>query len=108
MVTLLDTTSSPLVRVMVAGVATAKQIVSPSAALASASRKEPGPLSLMVVTAVQGLACAALGPNVAPSRARHNTADQWWSESICRVEMFMLIGLPWCGFGFSTRELYRA
>src|SRR5579862_608063 len=49
MLTLLVTASSPLVSKIVPETPEAS-IVSPSVALASASRNEPGPLSLVVVT----------------------------------------------------------
>ncbi|PYL71148.1 MAG: hypothetical protein DMF26_20010 [Verrucomicrobia bacterium] len=48
MVTLLSITSSPLVKLMVP--LTAKLMVSPSLASASAWRNEPGPLSFRLVT----------------------------------------------------------
>ena len=51
MVTLLDTTSSPVVRVMVP-VTPEASIVSPSAALASASRSVFAPLSAVLVTVI--------------------------------------------------------
>ena len=57
MVTLLFTSSSPLVSVIVAGVETEKSIVSPSFAFASAWRNEPAPLSFVLVT-VMVAACA--------------------------------------------------
>src|SRR5262245_38657400 len=50
MVRFLLTTSSPLVNVIVAGVATEKLIVSPGLASAIAWRNEPAPLSLVLVT----------------------------------------------------------
>src|SRR5437660_11211935 len=69
MMTLLFTSSSPLVRVIVP--VTANVIVSPSFAMVSALRSEPGPLSLVLVTTmVVGVAVAVavevgLGVNVA-------------------------------------------
>src|SRR5438132_2769263 len=57
MMTLLFTSSSPLARVIVP--VTANVIVSPSFAMASALRSEPGPLSLVLVTMmVVGVAVA--------------------------------------------------
>src|SRR5438128_8559599 len=53
MVMFLLITSSPLVRLMVP--VTANAIVSPSFAIASAWRNEPGPLSLVLVTVIVSL-----------------------------------------------------
>ena len=55
MVTFLSTNNSPPVRLIVP--ATAKLMVSPSFALASACRNEPGPLSFVLVTVIV-VACA--------------------------------------------------
>src|SRR6478672_7890836 len=50
MVTLLFTTSWPVVSVIVAGYVRLKSIVSPSFASMSACRSEPAPLSLLFIT----------------------------------------------------------
>src|SRR5260221_561134 len=52
MFTLLETRSSPVVSRIVAGAGSKKLIVSPSAALASAARSVPGPLSSVLVTVI--------------------------------------------------------
>ena len=50
MVTLFEITSSPLVSMIAAGVATEKLIVSPLATLANAARSVPAPLLAVLVT----------------------------------------------------------
>src|ERR1043166_8605669 len=68
MLTLLETTNSPLVSVIFAGVASAKLMVSPFAALASAPRSEPVPLSAALVTVI--VAACRLASAVVASMAQ--------------------------------------